>query len=123
MRLLPEPQKVPRDGHFREHDEGDRIPGGLRLIVFDEVAEVAVFLLDPDGELSEVLNLDYGDNLDGDRAAQYFKDCLALLDRRAYTRGIAAERERFEKAETPEEKREILERIRELTELKNKLKK
>ena len=78
-------------------------------------------LLDPDGELSEVLNLDYGDNLDGDRAAQYFKDCLALLDRRAYTRGIAAERERFEKAETPEEKREILERIRELTELKNKL--
>ncbi len=61
-----------------------------------------------EGELSEVLNLDYGDNLDGEAAARYFADCLAVLERA----GIEAKREdalkRYASASSDAERRELL---------------
>ncbi len=72
-------------------------------------------LMQDDAELSEILNLDYGDNLDGVRAERYFSDCVSTLLRAALTEKIAEERKRYEEAETPEEKREALSRIAEYT--------
>ena len=80
-------------------------------------------LMDADGELSEVLNLDYGDNLEGPSAEKYFRDSLALLDMRKLTAQIAAAQERYESAETVEEKREILLALNEYTKKLNILKK
>ena len=81
-------------GHIR--------PSGL----FDEMSA--------EGELSEVLDLDLGDNLEGERAARYFQDSLRLLKERGIRTEIAAFRARYETA-PPEEKREILARISQLT--------
>ncbi len=64
-----------------------------------------------DGELSEVFNLDYGDNLDGPSAERFFRDCTAALARRALAEKRAAEYEAYEAAQTDEEKRAILARI------------
>ena len=36
-------------------------------------------LLPADGELAEILDLDYGDNLDSPAAERYFSDCVAAL--------------------------------------------
>ncbi len=72
-------------------------------------------LMDPDGELAEVLNLDYGDNLDGENAERYFADCLAVIDRKTLTDRIAKERERYTAAQTDGERLEILRRIDEYT--------
>lgn len=71
-------------------------------------------------ELCEVLNLDYGDNLDSPAAERYFRDCWSALVKKSLGLRIAAEQERYEKAELPDEKREILARIAEYTKkLKN----
>ena len=75
----------------------------------------AALLSKPDGELAEILDLDYGDNLDSPSAEKYFKDCVAILLRRMLADAIAQARERYKSAETPEEKREILSRIDEDT--------
>ncbi len=80
-------------------------------------------LMDAEGELSEVLNLDYGDNLDGPQAEEYFKDCLRDLDARTLTAQIAAERERYDLAETDEARAEILNNINEYTKKLRSLKK
>lgn len=72
-----------------------------------------------DGELSEILNLDYGDNLDSDAAERYFSDSLSTLLRKALGEMIEREQARYATA-TQEEKREILSRINEYTKkLKN----
>ena len=84
-----------REGHIR--------PSGL----FDEMSA--------EGELSEVLDLDLGDTLEGERAARYFADSLRLLKERGIRGEIAAYRSRFETAASPEEKREMLSRINALT--------
>lgn len=77
-------------------------------------------LLPADGELAEILDLDYGDNLDSPAAEKYFADCIAALRRRPLTQKIAAAREEYERAGTMQEKRDILTRINEYTkELKN----
>ena len=77
-------------------------------------------LLPADGELAEILDLDYGDNLDSPAAEKYFADCIAALRRRPITQKIAAAREEYERAGTMQEKRDILTRINEYTkELKN----
>ncbi|MDE5897293.1 MAG: hypothetical protein K2H43_05740, partial [Clostridia bacterium] len=65
-------------------------------------------------ELCEVLNLDYGDNLDSASAIKYFNDCKASLMRKSLGERIAREREKYDTA-TAEEKREILSRINEYT--------
>ncbi len=72
-------------------------------------------LMPADGELAEILDLDYGDNLDSPSAEKYFKDCVAILLRRMLADAIAQARERYKSAETPKEKREILSRIDEDT--------
>ncbi len=79
-------------------------------------------LMDADGELSEILNLDYGDNLDGERAEKYFEGCVLLLERSALRRKIAADRALYENAEGAE-KRDILLRINESTKRLNALNK
>ncbi len=92
----------------RGRAQGNLRPSGL----FDE--------MDAEGELSEVLNLDYADNLDGARAERYFRDCLATLRLRSINRKISLCREEYAAAETKEEKGEILSRLAELTrQLKN----
>ena len=71
-------------------------------------------------ELCEVLNLDYGDNLDSPAAERYFQDCVSALLKKSLGVRIAAERERYQNAESTGEKREILARIAEYTKkLKN----
>ena len=72
-------------------------------------------------ELSEVLNLDFGDNLDSDSAVRYFNDCKVSLARKSLGERIAHERERYRNAVTSEEKREILSRIDEYTKNMKKL--
>lgn len=66
-------------------------------------------------ELSEVLGLDFGDNLDSEAGERYFYDSLAALQRKTLAERKAAEEERYESAQTAEEKREILARIQEYT--------
>ena len=72
-------------------------------------------LLSSDGELEEIFDLDYGDNLDSPAAEKYFADCIAALRRHSLTQKIAAAREEYDAAQTPQEKWDILVRINEFT--------
>ncbi len=63
------------------------------------------------GEIEKILNLDFGDNLEGEHAEKYFRDCVGILQKSMYARKIAEEREAFNAAQSSEEKREILLRI------------
>ncbi len=83
--------------------------------VFDAVHEGA--------ELSEVLDLDSGDGLDGENAEQYFRDCLKKLDRRDLAERIESCKAAYEAAETEEEKKEILRLLNELMIKQRKYKK
>lgn len=77
-------------------------------------------IMQSDGELSEVLNLDYGDNLDGLRAERYFYDSVRTLKRKTLNEKISRAREEFGAAKTQEEKNAALLRLNELTKrLKN----
>ncbi len=78
-------------------------------------------LLPADGELEEILDLDYGDNLDSPAAQKYFADCVAALLRRPLTLKIAEARAEYDAAQTAEDKREILMRINEYTKELKKL--
>ncbi|MDE6274690.1 MAG: DNA primase [Clostridiales bacterium] len=108
-----EPHQAIADFIADGRDAGKIRPSGL----FD--------LLQPDGPLSEadisrVLNLDYGDNLDGEKAEQFFNDCLKTLERRSLEQRIARAREEFEKTSSREERGEILACINEwMKKLKN----
>lgn len=76
-------------------------------------------LLPADGELAEILNLDYGDNLDSPAGEKYFYDCVKTLREKSLSERIAAERARYDGADEAE-KRAILVRIAEYTkQLKN----
>ncbi len=66
-------------------------------------------------ELSAVLGLDYGDNLDGAQAERYFRDCVHTLRRKALNERIEGARAAFSAAETQEERAEALKRIDEYT--------
>ena len=77
-------------------------------------------IMQSDGELSEVLNLDYGDNLDGLRAERYIYDSVRTLKRKTLNEKISRAREEFGAAKTQEEKNAALLRLNELTKrLKN----
>ena len=82
-----------------------------------------LFDLMPDGgELSEVLNLDYGDNLDGARAERYFSDSLRMLERNALQRRLQRAQERYSASSDEEERRQIVLQIGEYTKLLNRYK-
>ena len=77
-------------------------------------------LLEPEGELVEILNLDFGDNLDGQNAERYFRDSLTALERERLNAEIAACNTAYANADTMEERRKIALRLNELTKkLKN----
>ena len=67
-----------------------------------------------DGELAEILNLDYGDNLDSPAAEKYFQDCVRTLREKSLSEKIAAARVRYADA-SDEERRELLRAIDEYT--------
>ena len=94
-----EDHRVIADFILREREKGKVRASGI----FDYLAE--------DGELANILNLDFGDNLEGERAAQYFNDCVKTLEKRMYSRKIAEERDKFQQAQSAEERRECLLRI------------
>lgn len=103
IRFSSEDLKLIADYIERGRREGHIRPSGL----FDEMSA--------EGELSEVLDLDLGDNLDGERAERYFRDSLRLLKERSLREEIAAYRSRFDAATDRAEKQEMLSRISELT--------
>lgn len=77
-------------------------------------------IMEADGELSEVLNLDYGDNLEGARAERFFCDCVRTLKRKTLNEKIARAQEAYGGATTPQERSAALMRLNELTkQLKN----
>ncbi len=96
---------------LRGRAEGGVRPAGL----FD--------LMDPDGELSEVLNLDYGDNLEGPVAEKYFQDSLASLEISSLLSKKAEAAARFDSAGSDEERTEILRQIDEYNKKINRMKK
>ncbi len=71
-------------------------------------------LMPADGELAEILNLDYGDNLDSPAAEKYFQDCVRTLREKSLSEKIAAARVRYADA-SDEERRELLRAIDEYT--------
>ena len=71
-------------------------------------------LMPADGELAEILNLDYGDNLDSPAAEKYFQDCVRTLKEKSLSEKIAAARVRYADA-SDEERRELLRAIDEYT--------
>ncbi len=83
--------------------------------VFDYVQEGA--------ELSEVLDLDVGDRLNGANAEKYFSDCVARLTLQALSEEIESLRSAYQEAQDEDEKREILSLIRQLMIKQKKYKK
>ena len=71
-------------------------------------------LMPADGELAEILNLDYCDNLDSPAAEKYFQDCVRTLREKSLSEKIAAARVRYADA-SDEERRELLRAIDEYT--------
>ncbi len=78
-------------------------------------------LMEAEGELAEILNLDFGDNLDGEIAERYFFDSVRTLEGNSITERLNQLKQEYEKADALEERRKIVEQINELTKkLKNK---
>ncbi len=88
----------------RERARGKIRPGGL----FDEISS-------DEKELSEVLNLDFGDNLNGEQAERFFKDSLKTIGLSVLNEQIALSRRAYAQAETQEERKEILLKLDKLT--------
>lgn len=68
-----------------------------------------------EGEICEILNLDFGDNLDGEAAERFFKDSVRTLRKKYLTDEIAKCNRAYAKAETFEERRTIAVQLNELT--------
>ncbi len=67
-------------------------------------------LMPAEGELAEIFDLDYGDNLDSPAAEKYFADCVRTLRAKALSEKIAAARVRYADADEAE-KRALLQEI------------
>jgi len=94
---------------LRERARGKVRPSGI----FDELGS-------DEKELSEVLNLDYGDNLNGERAERFFSDSVRRLRLKALGDEIALCNTAYSQAETQGERQEILGKLNSLTkQLKN----
>lgn len=77
-------------------------------------------ILGTDGEISEILDLNFDDNLDGDAAARFFQDSVKALRKKGLQQEIDECTQAYGKAETDEEKQKILLRLGELTKLLNR---
>ena len=70
--------------------------------------------------LSGVLNLDYGDNLDGEGAERFFADCVKVLKRKELNRKLSEAKGRGKRAESTAELMKITKEINQIAkELKN----
>lgn len=77
-------------------------------------------VMEANGELAEILNLDFGDNLDGERAERFFTDSIRVLTEKSIKEEIARCQAAFKATDFKEEQMKILIRINELTKkLKN----
>ena len=71
-------------------------------------------LMDADGELAEVLNLDYGDNLDGEKAERFFADSVNTLRRKKLLEEQSRLNAAYNQEASREKRLEIAARIGEL---------
>lgn len=82
----------------------------------DKVQTSGLFELDLDErELSPILDLAMGSELEGEHAEKYFWDCVTTIKRKNLSAQIEECKSAYEKARSAEEKREILELLGELT--------
>ncbi len=72
-------------------------------------------IMEADGELAEILNLDFGDNLDGERAERFFRDSIKTMERKALGIQISRLNERYIQTESLEERRQIALELNEMT--------
>ena len=70
--------------------------------------------------LSAVLNIDSGDNLEGESAERYFADCVRILKRKELNQRLAEAKERSARTETTQE---LLKITKEINEIAKELKK
>ncbi len=71
-------------------------------------------LIQENEELSRILDLETGENLDGTHAEKYFGDCVAILRKRLLDGQIESCKRAYKEAQTPEERRDVLEILNEL---------
>jgi len=64
--------------------------------------------------LAEIIGINSGDNLDGEQAERYFRDSVSALKRKEIGGRIILAQQAYDAAETPEEQREILQKIGDL---------
>ena len=89
--------------------------------VSGRVRASGIFDLLPESmELSQILDLEAGENLDGAHAEKYFSDCVATLEKRSLDEQIEVCKREYETAQTAEEKRDILELLGELMKKRKK---
>lgn len=98
-------RKVIADYIVKSRLKGKVQPSGI----FDELGSDSKVL-------SNVLNTDSGDNLDGEFAERYFADCVRILRKKELNRRLAEAKERSARAETTEELLRITKDIKEITE-------
>ena len=80
-----------------------------------KVRASGVFDLELDeGELSRILDLETGYEIDGEHAEKYFKDCVTTLQRRALAEQIERCKHAYDAAQSAEEKQEMLALLGEL---------
>ncbi len=71
-------------------------------------------LMEADGELAEVLNLDYGDNLDGEKAERFFADSVNTLRRKKLLEEQSRLTAAYDKEQSREERAKIAVQLGEL---------
>ncbi len=77
-------------------------------------------VMNPEGELAEILNLDYGENLEGEVAERFFLDSVRTLESKSLDEQIALLRAQHAKADTLEARREIAQKMSDLIMKKSK---
>ena len=96
----------------------------MRLPVFKALYKQPSGIFDELGSdseaLSAVLNIDSGDNLEGESAERYFADCVRILKRKELNQRLAEAKERSARTETTQE---LLKITKEINEIAKELKK
>ncbi len=78
-------------------------------------------LIPGEAELESVLNLDFGDNLDGAHAERYFRDCVSALRLAELNKKIGQAKDGYLSAATDEERAEHLKRLGEYTRMRKSI--